>query len=382
MKLPIPLTYAPMEARVVAELPKGPQWQYEPKWDGFRCLAFRDGSAIELRSKSGQPLNRYFPEVVRTLRELPAKRFVLDGELVVPTERGLSFDALLLRLHPAESRVLKLSRSTPAMYVVFDILADGRGRDLTRKPLSERRALLEAFAEEQFETGKLIILSPASRRLAEAESWLAGRAGTDGVMAKRLDLGYATGERTAMEKIKRKRTADCVVGGFRYAAKERIVGSLLLGLYDDAGLLHHVGFTSSLPRRERQRITPLVEKLVGGSGFTGRAPGGPSRWSTERSGEWEPLEPKLVVEIEYDHFTSGRFRHGTKFLRWRPEKSPAQCRLSQVAEARVEAAAKIGGGEGVQQTRPTRLRVRDAADERKVRPTTKTPRPRRVRRSQ
>lgn len=382
MKLPIPLTYAPMEARVVAELPKGPQWQYEPKWDGFRCLAFRDGSAIELRSKSGQPLNRYFPEVVRTLRELPAKRFVLDGELVVPTERGLSFDALLLRLHPAESRVLKLSRSTPAMYVVFDILADGRGRDLTRKPLSERRALLEAFAEEQFETGKLIILSPASRRLAEAESWLAGRAGTDGVMAKRLDLGYATGERTAMEKIKRKRTADCVVGGFRYAAKERIVGSLLLGLYDDAGLLHHVGFTSSLPRRERQRITPLVEKLVGGSGFTGRAPGGPSRWSTERSGEWEPLEPKLVVEIEYDHFTSGRFRHGTKFLRWRPEKSPAQCRLSQVAEARVEAAAKIGGGEGVQQTRPTRLRVRDAADERRVRPTTKTPRPRRVRRSQ
>ncbi|HEV8218549.1 MAG TPA: ATP-dependent DNA ligase [Gemmatimonadaceae bacterium] len=372
MRLPIPLSYAPMEARVVAELPRGPQWQYEPKWDGFRCLAFRDGDHVELRSKSGQPLTRYFPEVVRTLLTLPAKRFVLDGELVVPTERGLSFDALLLRLHPAESRVLKLARETPAIYLVFDLLVDARGRDRTRQPLSERRATLEAFAEDQFAAGTLIILSPASRRLTDAREWLAGRAGTDGVMAKRLDLGYAAGERTAMEKIKRKRTADCVVGGFRYGTKERIVGSLLLGLYDEAGTLHHVGFTSSLPRRERERITPLLEKLAGGSGFTGRAPGGPSRWSTERSGEWESLEPKLVVEIEYDHFTNGRFRHGTKFLRWRPEKSPAQCRLSQVAEARAEADANLGGSEGAQQTRPARLRAGQAVSPgRKVQPITK-----------
>ena len=386
MKLPIPSSYAPMEARVVAELPRGPQWQYEPKWDGFRCLAFRDGNAVELRSKSGQPLTRYFPEVVETLLGLRAKRFVLDGELVVPTESGLSFDALLLRLHPAESRVFKLARETPAIYIVFDLLADARGRDQTRKPLSERRALLEAFAEQQFAAGTLIILSPASRHRADAQAWLEGRAGTDGVMAKRLDLGYATGERTAMEKIKRKRTADCVVGGFRYATKERIVGSLLLGLYDEAGILHHVGFTSSLPRRERERITPLLEKLAGGTGFTGRAPGGPSRWSTERSAEWESLEPKLVVEIEYDHFTSGRFRHGTKFLRWRPEKSPAQCRLSQVAEARAEAAAKPGGSEGVQQTRPTRLRAGQAVVARKAKPIAKATRlstaRRRARRSQ
>jgi ATP-dependent DNA ligase len=382
MKLPIPLSYAPMEARIVGELPIGPQWQYEPKWDGFRCLAFRDGGSVELRSKSGQPLTRYFPEVARTLRELSAKRFVLDGELVVPTDGGLSFDALLLRLHPAESRVLKLARETPAVYIVFDFLADSRGRDLTRKPLSERRAALESFAKQQFSPATLLILSPASRRVTEARAWLAGRAGTDGVMAKRLDLGYATGERTAMEKIKRKRTADCVVGGFRYATKEPIVGSLLLGLFDAAGTLHHVGFTSSLPRPERERITPLLKKLIGGSGFTGRSPGGPSRWSTERSAEWEPLEPQLVVEVEYDHFTNGRFRHGTKFLRWRPEKSPAQCRLSQVAEARAE--ANSGGGEGVQQTRPTRPRAGQAVGARKTRSIAKarTPHPRRrVRRS-
>ena len=387
MKLPIPLSYAPMEARVVAELPVGPQWQYEPKWDGFRCLAFRDGSLVELRSKSGQPLTRYFPEVVRALVAIRSRRFVLDGELVIPTDRGLSFDALLLRLHPAASRVVKLAAESPAAYIVFDLLADARGRDLTSLPLSERRDSLETFAKGQFATGALVVLCPASRRLADARAWLAGRAGTDGVMAKRLDLGYASGERTAMAKIKRKRTADCVVGGFRYATKERIVGSLLLGLYDEAGILHHVGFTSSLARRERDRITPLLEKLAGGSGFTGRAPGGPSRWSTERSGEWEPLEPKLVVEIEYDHFTNGRFRHGTKFLRWRPEKKPAQCRLSQVAEARAEAAANLGGGEGAQRTRPTRLHSGKAAGARKKFPFTKATRAsargrrRRVRRS-
>lgn len=347
-----------MEARIVDELPVGTQWQYEPKWDGFRCLCFRDGNSVELRSKSNQSLTRYFPELVEAIRDVPARRFVLDGEIVIPTAHGLSFDALLLRLHPAASRVEKLSRETPAALLVFDLLADADGEDLTRRPLSERRAALEAFASSYLRGASSIMLSPATRRLSQARAWLTGRAGTDGVMAKRLDLPYASGERTAMEKIKRKRTADCVVGGFRYASKGRIVGSLLLGLYDDSGLLHHVGFTSSLSQVERKRLTSQLEKLAGGSGFTGRAPGGPSRWSTERSGEWVPLDPVLVVEVQYDHFTNGRFRHGTKFLRWRPEKAPTQCRLSQVAEARREAAVggsrSKGGRDGAERRKSTR----------------------------
>lgn len=338
MTLPIKPGYEPMEARVVAELPQGDEWQYEPKWDGFRCLAFRDESKVELRSKSGQSLTRYFPEVVEALSSLKSRRFVLDGEIVVPNVAGLSFDTLLQRIHPAASRVERLSRETPAAFLVFDLLVDARGTDLTGKPLDERRERLEAFARTNFGRGGRIALSPATRDLARARKWLAGQSGTDGVMAKRADLPYATGERTGMVKIKRKRTADCVVGGFRYATKGKVVGSLLLGLYDEEGILHHVGFTSSFTAEERTRFTPIVEKLRGGEGFTGRAPGGPSRWSTKRSSEWESLEPTLVVEVEYDHFTNGRFRHGTKFLRWRPDKAPSQCRLSQVAEARREAA--------------------------------------------
>jgi ATP-dependent DNA ligase len=331
-----------MEARVVPELPVGPMWQYEPKWDGFRCLAFRDGARVDLRSKSGQPLARYFPEVVAAVAALSANRFVLDGEIVVPTENGLSFDALLQRIHPAESRVQRLARETPAAFLVFDLLVDAHGADLTRRTLADRRERLESFASTNDIDRVGIVLSPATRDVDAAREWLAGRAGTDGVVAKRLDLPYASGERTAMEKIKRKRTADCVVGGFRYASKGRIVGSLLLGLYDEQGTLHHVGFTSSLSADERARITPKLEALRAEPGFTGRAPGGPSRWSTSRSSEWEPLEPTLVVEIEYDHYTGGRFRHGTKFLRWRPDKSPTQCRLNQVAEARQESAHRAG----------------------------------------
>lgn len=329
---------APMEARIVERLPVGPQWQYEPKWDGFRCLCFRDGDSVELRSKSNQSLTRYFPELVEALLGLPARRFVLDAEIVVPTAHGLSFDALLLRLHPAKSRVEKLSREMPAALLVFDLLADATGAGLTQRPLSERRSRLEQFAAKYFRASPSIMLSPATRRLAQARAWLAGRVGTDGVMAKRLDLPYAAGERSAMEKIKRRRTADCVVGGFRYATKAKVVGSLLLGLYNRDGLLDHVGFTSSLSRDERTRITPKLEGLAGGAGFTGRAPGGPSRWTRERSTAWVPLEPVLVVEVQYDHFTNGRFRHGTKFLRWRPEKAPTQCRLTQVTEARREIA--------------------------------------------
>jgi ATP-dependent DNA ligase len=330
MSLPIPYTYAPMEARVVAELPEGDEWQYEPKWDGFRCLGFRDGAKVELRSKSGQSLTRYFPELVAALGKLTSKKFVIDGEIVVPGEGGLSFDDLLQRIHPAESRIKRLAEETPATLLVFDLLVDARGTDLSTKPLADRRKRLETFAKVNFAKHAHVVLSPATRKIADARAWLVGRAGTDGVMAKRTDCAYATGERTAMVKIKRKRTADCVVGGFRYASKGKLVGSLLLGLYDRDGLLHHVGFTSSFTADERKRITPIVEKLRGGEGFTGRAPGGPSRWSTERSGEWEALKPTLVVEVQYDHFTGGRFRHGTKLLRWRPDKAPAQCTTSPV----------------------------------------------------
>ncbi len=330
MTLKVKPGYAPMEARVVDELPTGDDWQYEPKWDGFRCLAFRDGASIELRSKSGQSLTRYFPELVASLKTLTSKKFVIDGEIVVPGDDGLSFDALLQRIHPAQSRVDRLSQETPATLLVFDLLVDARGNDLTGKPLAERRPKLEAFAKTNFKKVDDITLSPATTSVKAAREWLAGRSGTDGVMAKRVDLPYASGERTAMVKVKRKRTADCVVGGFRYATKGKVIGSLLLGLYDDEGLLNHVGFTSSFTNDERRAITPKVEKLRGGKGFTGQAPGGPSRWSTERSSAWIPLSPKLVVEVEYDHFTGGRFRHGTKFLRWRPDKAPSQCLMSQV----------------------------------------------------
>lgn len=318
-----------MEARSVESLPVGPQWQYEPKWDGFRCLAFRSGRQVDLRSKSGQPLGRYFPELVEAIREVDADRFVLDGEIVIPFDSGLSFDALLLRLHPAPSRIAKLSGETPALLLVFDLLLE-EGTKLTDQPLSERREHLEAFAQRYLRGNQRIGISPATRHVARARKWLSGHSGTDGIIAKRLDLPYQTGERTGMQKIKRIRTADCVVGGFRYATKGSVVGSLLLGLYDDDGVLHHVGFTSSLSADERKRITPILERLRGGEGFTGRAPGGPSRWATERSSEWEALQPKLVVEVQYDHYTNGRFRHGTRFLRWRPEKSPSQCLLAQV----------------------------------------------------
>ncbi|HEY0994650.1 MAG TPA: ATP-dependent DNA ligase [Gemmatimonadaceae bacterium] len=330
VSFPLPVTTAPMEAVTDDHLPEGDAWQYEPKWDGFRCLVFREGDDVELRSKSGQPLARYFPEVVEAVRALPAKRFVIDGELVVRLAGEPSFDALLQRIHPAASRVKRLAEETPATLVLFDILADAKGTDLTARPLAERRERLERFASAALRRGQASIeLSPATTSLARARRWLEGHEGTDGVVAKRLDEPYRRGER-AMRKVKRIRTADCVVGGFRWASKGRKLGSLLLGLYDDEGKLHHVGFAASFPAKDLAAIEAKVLPLRGGTGFTGQAPGGPSRWSTERSAEWEPLMPKLVVEVKYDHFTGGRFRHGTKLLRWRPEKAPRQCTLDQV----------------------------------------------------
>jgi ATP-dependent DNA ligase len=322
------MTLAPMEALAALELPEGPDWQYEPKWDGFRCIAVRTGGTIELHSKSGQPLARYFPDIVESLGALRARDFVLDGELAIPVAGNLSFNELQLRLHPAASRVKMLAAKHPAIYIVFDLLTG----DLPRRPLRERRTKLEAFAGKYFDASDALRLSPATGSLAEARRWLRTMGGgLDGIIAKRLDAAYEPGARTgAVQKIKSLRSADCVVGAFRYATSGKTVGSLLLGLYDDEGLLHHVGYTSSIPAAERRALTKQLEALRKPPGFTGRSPGGPSRWSTERSGEFEPLAPNLVVEVQYDHFTGGRFRHGTRLLRWRPDKAPAQCKLSQV----------------------------------------------------
>ena len=323
-----------MEALAVDALPAGAGWQYEPKWDGFRGLLYRDGAALALQSKSGQSLARYFPELIEAAAALRARRFVLDGEIAVPQGAGLSFDQLLARIHPAASRVKRLAAEHPALFIVFDLLADERGRSLLALPLQERRKRLEVFAAAHLAGRPAFALSPATRSARTARAWfLAPRQALDGVMAKRLELPYASGERRAMQKVKQRRTADCVVGGFRYGQGSRIVGSLLLGLHDDEGLLHHVGFTSSLSAEERRRLTPKLEKLVAPPGFTGRAPGGPSRWSTARSAEWRPLRPKLVVEVEYNQVSELRFRHGSRFLRWRPDKSPAQCTLEQIRRA-------------------------------------------------
>jgi len=317
-----------MEALLAAELPEGDGWQYEPKWDGFRAIAERRAENVALTSRSGKDLGRYFPEILAMLARLKARAFVLDGELIIPIGDALSFEALQLRLHPAESRVRKLAKETPAELMLFDLLALD-GQPLTNRPQAERREALEQFFARNRTSG--LHLSPATRDRRTAVEWLKrGGGALDGVIAKRLDLPYRPGER-AMIKVKQQRTADCVVGGFRYAEKKRVVGSLLLGLYDEQGLLHHVGFTSAIPAKDRPALTRTLETLIEPPGFTGNAPGGPSRWSTERTGQWEPLRPTLVVEVRYDQVTGRRFRHGTGFLRWRPDKAPQDCTFDQLA---------------------------------------------------
>ena len=319
-----------MEASSATSLPVGTEWQYEPKWDGFRCLAFRDGKKVDLQSKSGKPLTRYFPELVGTLGKLKATKFVLDGEIVIPFQEGLSFDQLLMRIHPAASRVKALSEQTPCIFVIFDLLVDGQGRSLVKLPLESRRKALEGFARKYLKNNEMVRLSPITQNLSVARKWFHMGVALDGVVAKRRDLAYQSGERSGMQKIKKLRTADCVVGGFRFLDKRPLVGSLLLGLYDEEGKLDHVGFTSSISAKDRPGLTRKLRKMVKPPGFTGSSPGGPSRWSTKRSTEWQPLDPKLVAEVQFDHFTGGRFRHGTKFLRWRPDKDPADCTLKQV----------------------------------------------------
>lgn len=324
------LDIEPMEAKVADSLPSGAEWQFEPKWDGFRCLAFKSGSQVELRAKSGKSLSRYFPEMVEALARAQAEDFVLDGELTVPRGDSLSFGALQDRLHPAESRVRRLAAETPALLIVFDCLAAAGPGNLLQAFLPVRRAALLRVIEA-LERRDRVRLSPATLDKSEAERWLEqAHGGLDGLVAKRLDAPYAPGRRD-MVKVKLQRSADCVVGGFRYAVGKAQVGSLLLGLYDAEGKLNHVGFTSGIRDAERPALTRRLETLRGG-GFTGARPGGPSRWATERSSEWEALRPELVVEVGYDQVTDGRFRHGTRLLRWRPDKSPRQCTSEQLGE--------------------------------------------------
>jgi len=327
-ELPIPLDLATMEAKLVDDIPKAAGWRFEPKWDGFRCLAYRSGDEVLLKAKSGKPLNRFFPDMVEVVRNAPVDRFVVDGELTIAVGGEPSFEALQMRLHPAESRVRKLAAEQPATFMLFDCLLDAQGGALVDAPLRDRRKALEALFKRLGKTPQLK-LSPGTTKREEACAWLEDLGSSlDGVVAKRLDGPYVPGER-AMLKIKKIRTADCVVGGFRYAEGTKEAGSLLLGLYDDAGLLHHVGFTSTIKHAERPELTKKL-LAVKGEGFTGDAPGGPSRWSTERTAAWVPLRPELVVEVRYDQVTGGRFRHGTRLVRWRPDKSPRQCTFEQI----------------------------------------------------
>ena len=321
-----PAVATPMEARLADALPEGAGWWFEPKWDGFRCLAFRDGGEVRLQAKSGKPLGRYFPEIVASLAGLAAKRFILDGELLVEMDGRFSFEALQMRLHPSETRIRRLAHDTPASLKLFDMLMAPDGSDLRTRPFTTRRRALEAFVRSLPPPSRLSLTAGTDQR-AEAQAWLDDPA-IEGVIAKANGDPYLEGER-AMIKVKRQRTADCVVGGFRYGRDSPLVASLLLGLYDDQGLLDHVGFTSGIAAADKPELTLRLEALRG-EGFTGDRPGGPSRWSTERSSEWVPLKPELVVEVSFDHVTGGRFRHGTRLIRFRLDKAPGQCRMEQI----------------------------------------------------
>lgn len=320
----------PMEFGSADTLPSG-SWQFEPKWDGFRCLVLRARDRVELMSKNGQPLGRYFPEIVDACRAVSAQHYLLDGEVVARGSSG-TFDDLLQRIHPAASRVAVMAREMPTVLLVFDLLGDEHGGEVARLPLKERRRRLVAFARKHFKGTSRLKLSPATTSRAKALQWLEKPAPSmDGVIAKDPEAEYRTGgRRDGGVKVKRVRSADCVVGGFRYSSKGTGIGSLLLGLYDREGKLNHVGFTSSFSDDERVKLVKKLKPLIKPPGFTGKAPGGPNRWSTSRTDEWEPLAPKLVVEVAFDRVTNERIRHGARFLRWRPDKAPRACTMDQL----------------------------------------------------
>ncbi len=322
-----------MEMRALDTIPDGPGWQYEPKWDGFRCIAHRDGNEATLTSKAGQPLARYFPEIVAALRSLPADRFVLDGELVVPLAGALSFDALQQRIHPAASRVAMLAKQTPAILLAFDLLQLD-GDTFVEQPLEVRRPALERFAAG-FSGQALLRLSPATTSRAVVDGWFDRVGGAlDGVVAKRLGVPYASGRRDAAVKVKKMRTADCVIGGFRYAkGSTSRIGSVLLGLFDRDGLLDYIGFCSAFSNAERETLLAKLRPDIGEPGFTGGAPdSAPSRWSRgeDRDRTYVKLRGSFVLEVAFDQVTSGRIRHGTRPVRWRTDKAPASCTTDQL----------------------------------------------------
>jgi ATP-dependent DNA ligase len=320
--LPVPLSLKPMEAEPVEELPRGRGWLYEPKYDGFRCLAFRDGDKVDLQSKKQKSLNRFFPEVVAGLARLKPERFVLDGELVIP---GQPFETLQLRLHPASSRVVELSGKFPARLIVFDLLADESG-SLIAKPFRERRGTLKAFVKAAGEH-RVLVLSKAVRSHAATRKWLSRRGhGLDGIVAKPLDQPYRAGERT-MRKYKVWHTVDAVLAGYYEDEATGTIDSLLFGLYGDDGLLHFVGHSRVYD--DAAEIARLLEPLKGGTGFTGRTPGGKSRW-TGKVQKLVRLEPRLVAELSADHISGGQFRHGSRLIRWRTDKAPEECRMDQI----------------------------------------------------
>jgi len=329
MPLALKPPYSPMEAVSVSKMPEGPGWNYEPKWDGFRCLAFKDGNNIELQSKSEKTLTAYFPEIVAALRTLNAATCVLDGELVIPVDGELSFDHLLMRMSRAQGGTKKQAAEHPAVLFVFDILLDDEGTLLTSHPLSERRRDLERFAEQYLDDNGIVRLSPATEDIEVARKWLAlaGRS-LDGIVAKRVDLPYQPGLCKAVQKIKPALTVDCVVGGVIGGTAGKPISHVLLGLYDD-GLLHFIG-SAPLNASEGKKLATMIAGLIQPPGFTGRLPGEAGTQFGRRVSEWQPLAPRLVAEVQYGHFTGGRFRHGAKFIRWRPDKDFTACTIAQV----------------------------------------------------
>jgi ATP-dependent DNA ligase len=341
MTLPVRPPVAPMLAKLARELPRDDGLYYEPKWDGFRCIVFRDGEDVELGSRNEKPLTRYFPELVDALRRELPDRVVLDGEIVVAGPRGLEFDALSQRIHPAEKRIRLLAESTPASFVAFDLLAQG-DRSYMDTPYAKRRAALEKALKK---SRPPIHLTPVTQDADVAADWFARfeGAGLDGVVAKDGALTYLPDKR-AMVKVKHQRTADCVVAGFRTHKDGAGVGSLLLGLFDDAGTLHHVGVASGFSVARRRELVDEVEpyrkhalKDHPWAGWaeaqataTGRAPGGTNRWNAGKDMTWEPLRPEAVCEVSYDHLQEDRFRHATSFVRWRPDRDPGSCTYAQL----------------------------------------------------